>query len=127
MMRAEVIVPTPILAPAVESLPQPCVQALPESVRSGRTPAFLVVTEGTFEGKFYPAGVVLVSGLGDANDAVILVARGYGRPRFGTIADGRLYGDAGEPCSAARWMSVGPVAAVLHPARAVPQLALFAA
>jgi hypothetical protein len=127
MLRVEVIVPTPILAPALDSLPAPCLRALPEAVRSGRIPAFLVVSEGTFEGTFYPCGAVLVTGLGDADDSVILVARGYGRPRFGTIRDGRLFGDADEPCSAARWMSVGPVAAVLHPARAVPQLALFAA
>jgi hypothetical protein len=127
MLRAEVLMTPPILAPAVESLPASCLGALPEAVRSGRIPAFLVVTEGMFDGVFYPTGAVLVSGLAEACQAVILVARGYGRPRFGTIRDGRLYGDAGEPCSTARWMSVGPVASVIFPARAVPQLALFAA
>jgi hypothetical protein len=127
MVGVEVIMPTPILAPALSTLPASRIRALPEAVKSGRTPAFVVTTSGSFAGRHYPAGAVLVAGLGDASDPVILVARGIGRPRFGTQQGDRLFGDASEPCSAARWISVGPVAQVLMPAFGTPQLALFAA
>jgi hypothetical protein len=80
---------------------------LPEGVAG-----FVVVQEGSFQGRTHAAGSVLVC-RGDAAhaDATVLVATGHGRPRLGTVLAGRLVGDAGEPCHPARWRSAGRLVA----------------
>lgn len=40
-------------------------------------------------------------------DAVVLVARGHGRPRMGMVRGRQLIGDAGERCLEARWCPAG--------------------
>ncbi len=45
-------------------------------------------------------------------EPVVLVPRGPGRPRLGTVRKGRLYGAAGEPCAPAWWTVAGPVRSI---------------
>lgn len=102
--------------------------------------AFVVERAGWFGGRAFGEGAVIVCGpppplLGE----VVLVCDGPGRPRLGCIEGTRLYGDRGEPRSAARWRAVGQIRRVVGaPARrsaaaslaereAARQLALFAA
>ncbi len=47
--------------------------------------------------------------------AVVLEARGLGRPRLGCVLGATLLGDAGEPCSPLRWRVAGELAEVLRP------------
>lgn len=71
---------------------------------------FLVVREGTFGGREYGVGdLVLCRGEARPGDDTVLVALGHGRPRFGSRRNARWLGDAGEPCAAERWRSAGRV------------------
>jgi hypothetical protein len=87
------------------------------------TAAFVVVQPGTYAGRWYTRGEVLLAepALALPGEPVILVARDSGRPRLGCLRGSRLFGDADEPCSAVRW-SVAGRAVLGH-----PQLQLFAA
>lgn len=74
---------------------------------------FVVVSPGRFLGRSWQVGeVVVCAGHADDDDVVILVAAGLGRPRFGSLRNGDLHGDAGEPCSRRRWVNAGRVMAV---------------
>jgi hypothetical protein len=71
---------------------------------------FLVIEAGVYDRRWFGAGEVLVcSGEAQAEDATVLVARGFGRPRIGAVQGDRLIGDAGEPCHPLRWRSAGRV------------------
>lgn len=76
---------------------------------------FLVVVEGEFAGRVFAAGDLLVCG-GRAHhgDLVVLVPRGHGRPRLGSIKGARLLGDAGEPCHEVRWRIAGRLVSVVR-------------
>jgi hypothetical protein len=77
-----------------------------------------VVRAGSFWGRDFGLGELVVCTPGCTSERmVVLIAQGYGRPRFGAVSEGELMGDSGEPCSRARWRAVGPVAAVLSPLR----------
>jgi hypothetical protein len=72
---------------------------------------FVVLEAGVYDRRWFGVGEVLVcSGEAQAEDATVLVARGFGRPRIGAVQGDRLIGDAGEPCHPARWRSAGRVA-----------------
>jgi hypothetical protein len=79
------------------------------------TTAFVVVSAGAFQGCWLERGTVILCG-GDARSgqAVVLVSRSPGRPRLGHVQGAGLYGDRGEPCSAARWMAAGRVVGILE-------------
>lgn len=77
-----------------------------------RVELFLVVEEGIFGGIRFAAGdLVACRGEARQGDVTVLVARGQGRPRLGSVAGTRFRGDAGEPCHPARWRSAGLVVA----------------
>lgn len=81
---------------------------------------FLVVGEGEFEGRSFAVGDLLACvGAATSGDLVVLVPRGHGRPRLGTVQGARLLGDAGEPCHAIRWRVAGRLVSVVRD----PQLA----
>lgn len=83
--------------------------------------AFEVRHAGEFGGRSWERGVVLFCSGSRADDAlVVLTARGRGRPRLGRLDGPRIWGDAGEPCSAARWQVAGTVVAVARPAAGMP-------
>jgi hypothetical protein len=72
---------------------------------------YVVVEAGFFGGRQWARGEVVDAG--DEGDGVaILAPRGHGRPRLGTVQGTRLFGDAGEPCLAARWAVLGRVKAI---------------
>lgn len=71
---------------------------------------FVVLEAGVYDRRWFGVGEVLVcSGEAQAEDATVLVARGFGRPRIGAVQGDRLIGDAGEPCHPLRWRSAGRV------------------
>lgn len=81
---------------------------------------FLVVAEGELGGRSFAVGDLLACGGPAASgDLVVLVPRGHGRPRLGTVQGARLLGDAGEPCHEVRWRVAGRVLSVVRD----PQLA----
>jgi hypothetical protein len=101
---------------------RPAIQVLPELPRAvaadldlGRAQdveRFVVVEGGVHAGRWFDVGDILICG-GDPehNEPIVLVARGFGRPRLGTSLGSRLMGDAGEPCHPDRWRSAGAVQA----------------
>lgn len=105
--------------------------------------AFEVLRGGSFNGHVFRSGdQVLVHGVPEDGDEVVLVTTGRGRPRFGSLERQRLLGDQGEPCSMDRWAAAGRLLAVARPVPGgwtvedlddtnvvglVPQLSLFAA
>ena len=76
---------------------------------------FVVVSSGEFDGQRYRVGDVLIC-RGEAVDgeAMVLMARGHGRPRMGRVLGDALFGEVGEPCSAARWRAAGRIVTVLQ-------------
>ena len=80
---------------------------------------FRVVRSGVFGARRFTAGEIawVESGATDG-DSVVLVALGFGRPRFGRVLGRRLLGATGEPCLASRWEVAGQVCGVLRPAGA---------
>lgn len=102
------MLPSPTLRSVLDASPRvrALLPALPEHVE-----AFVVVHEGAFGGREHAAGDILICrGAVDDGDTV-LVALGHGRPRLGSVIDGRLVGDAGEPCHPARWRAAGQLVA----------------
>ena len=80
---------------------------------------FVVVAGGEHGGRRLRKGdVVVVGGAARMGDVVVLLASGMGRPRMGRVGATGLLGDAGEPCSAARWSAAGRL---LEVARKPPQ------
>lgn len=77
---------------------------------------FQVVQEGSFADRSWAVGDVLVCVPGAEQDesAVVLVARGHGRPRLGSRQGHHLRGEVGELCSPERWLVAGAVVAVLR-------------
>lgn len=77
------------------------------------TVCFRVLQEGRFGGHVFEVGdLVLCAGAPRHEDAVVLVARGHGRPRLGRVVGPHLLGDAGERCHEARWRAAGRVVGV---------------
>lgn len=78
---------------------------------------FLVAEAGEFGGRWFQPGDLLVCG-GDprGGEPVVLVPRGHGRPRLGTVQGKRLIGDAGELCHEVRWRVAGRVVSVVQDA-----------
>ena len=76
---------------------------------------YVVVEGGTFCGRRWDSGELLETEQSEEGLA-ILVPRGVGRVRLGTVCGNRLYGDSGEPCLAERWSVAGRVRAVHRPA-----------
>ena len=108
-MRAPVLASLHSLHPAARS-------ALPPLADGPSVEHFAVVREGICAHGRWGAGEVLVC-RGEARDGdkVVLVARGLGRPRVGSVRKGRLYGDAGEPCHPGRWRVAGRLVATWRP------------
>ena len=100
----------PLLIPALHAAPR-VRSRLPREASA--TDLFVVAEEGTFGGRRWRQGELIeVSGAGDG--VAVLAPRGFGRVRLGTVQGSRLFGDAGEPCSAERWAIAGYVRAVYH-------------
>lgn len=101
-------------APCIRSLdnvPETVLRELPTLPREG-VELFVVTTEGVYGGIRFAAGEVLVCrGEARPGDVVVLVARGFGLPRVGSLDGTRFRGDAGEPCHPGRWRAAGPVVA----------------
>lgn len=76
---------------------------------SAEAEVFVVVDEGMFGGRRWRLGDVVVCGEATPESPVVLVARGHGRPRLGTVTGDEVRGDAGEPCSRERWQVAGRV------------------
>lgn len=103
---------TPLLIPLQQTpnSTRELLPVLPEAVQRG---AFVVCCAGVFGGRHYDAGdVVVCRGRAVHGDGVVLVARGHGRPRLGTVDGLSFRGDAGEPCHAERWQAAGRLVAV---------------
>ena len=80
--------------------------------------AFTIVRSGYFAGRDWSAGDMIVcSPRREAVANVVLIPRGRGRIRMGTAQGSKLFGEAGEPCSPARWRAAGMLSAVARPAR----------
>lgn len=102
--------PSPTLRPLAEVPPELAAQ-LPVLPAEGFE-IFLVTGAGAFGDQRYLAGeVVLCRGEARTGDTTVLVARGVGRPRLGTVEGLRFRGDGGEPCHPARWRSAGKLVA----------------
>lgn len=88
-------------------MPAPLLRPAPRAAAPGLE-AFVVVGEGSFAGRTFAVGdVVVCRGEARNGDHTVLVAGGHGRPRFGSRRNGRWLGDVGEPCAAERWRSAG--------------------
>ena len=105
----------PVLAP-LDSLHSSARRSLPPLADGPTVEHFAVVREGICAHGQWGAGEVLVC-RGEARDGdkVVLVARGHGRPRVGSVRKGRLYGDAGELCHPGRWRVAGRLVATWRP------------
>jgi hypothetical protein len=92
------------------------------SLSGGPRHHFVVMQPGELNGSTVRQGdVLVVGGRARPGDAVVLLARGMGRPRVGSMAHDGLRGDAGEPCSAARWVPAGRLLEVVRsPPQALP-------
>ena len=87
-------------------------QRFPRSIDPDRL--YVVLEGGTFCGRRWDSGELVEADESDEGVA-ILVPRGVGRVHLGTVSGGRLFGDSGEPCLAARWLVAGRVRAVHTP------------
>ena len=97
-------------APSIRPLTEP-LRGVPALPRDG-VQLFVVTREGRFSGRTFGTGEVLVCrGEARSADLTVLVARGHGRPRLGSVQGSRLIGDAGEPCLAERWQAAGKLVA----------------
>lgn len=106
------------LDPQLETTPTAAVL----SMSGGPRHHFVVTQPGEINGSMVREGdVLVVGGRARLGDAVVLLARGVGRPRVGSMAHDGLRGDAGEPCSAARWVPAGRLLEVVRsPPQALP-------
>jgi hypothetical protein len=94
-------------APTIRPLNEPVTGVTQPGVR-----LFVVTSEGRFGGCTFATGEVLVCrGEARSADLTVLVARGHGRPRLGSVVGTRLVGDAGEPCLPERWQAAGKLVA----------------
>lgn len=85
------------------------------SMDGGPRHSFVVVSPGDHNGMHLREGdVLVVGGRARPGDCVVLLARGLGRPRLGSVSHAGLLGDAGELCSSARWVSAGRVLEVVY-------------
>jgi len=83
---------------------------------------FVVESDGEHGGLSLRAGDVLVlGGRVRPGDVTVLLARGRGRARLGTVTSKGLLGTHGEPCSGARWMAAGRVLEVIREPGVVPR------
>ncbi len=88
---------------------------LPALPRSPALTSFLVTRSGRHCGVDYGVGdVVVCADSARHGDEVVLVACGYGRPRFGHIAGVEIIGDVGERCHPGRWRAIGKVVGVMR-------------
>lgn len=91
----------PSIVPATQAFP------LPAHLPAGAQ-VFEVVRSGSFAGHVFSKGErLIVDGAAQRGDAVVLVARGRGRPRLGQVRAHGLVGDLGEPCLERRWAVAG--------------------
>jgi hypothetical protein len=75
--------------------------------------SFVVTRSGRFGGRLWREGdVVVCSGEPGDGEQVVLVARGHGRPRLGSVRGPHLFGDAEEACHPQRWRAAGRIQAV---------------
>lgn len=75
--------------------------------------AFVVMRSGTFSGRWFERGEVVVCRQGSrTGHAVVLVAHTRGRPLLGHQRGAGFSGDRGEPCSRQRWFAAGSIIAV---------------
>ena len=84
--------------------------------------AFVVVGEGSYAGRHWRCGEVLLcdpAAEGASKGPVVLAARGPGRPRLGRFDKAGVWGDAGEPCNPIRWEVVGRVREIRVPSPAL--------
>jgi hypothetical protein len=95
-------------APRIEAL-DIVEQRLGSVARAEVGEAFVVLSAGEFGGRCFAVGDVLIAEPGAGNGPVILVARGPGRPRLGSVCGSAVTGDAGEPCSGHRWRVAGGI------------------
>ncbi|MEQ1506680.1 MAG: hypothetical protein ABMB14_30915 [Myxococcota bacterium] len=103
---------TPILELLSELPPAAVAELPPDLAPNDGVALFAVTRDGWWSGFRFRAGeVVVCRGEARHGDVTVLVARGLGRPRFGTVEGVRFRGDAGEPCHPGRWQSAGRVVA----------------
>ena len=77
-----------------------------------RVELFVVTEEGAYRGWWFTEGdLVVCRGEARSGDVTVLVARGQGHPRLGSVHGTRFRGSAGEPCHPARWRPAGLVVA----------------
>jgi hypothetical protein len=96
---------------SLDTLPPAVLRQLPPLPREG-VEVFVVTAEGSLGSRRFAAGDLLVCrGPARQGDATVLVARGHGRPRLGSVEGTRFRGDAGEPCHPSRWRAAGALVA----------------
>ena len=102
-------------APSLARYQDIAAQAVPSLWQGAADDVFVVTSPGDFGGQRYSIGDMLIC-RGDVGDdeAVVLMARGHGRPRLGWVRGDALSGEAGEPCSVSRWRAAGRIVAVLQ-------------
>ncbi len=99
--------------------------------RRGEFRRFRVASGGSFNGRSFDEGDVLLC-VGDDREAslVVVTPTGFGRPRLSRRRGTRLAGEHGETLHDQRWVSVGRLYAVRPRSSPSPvffgQLALFA-
>ncbi|MEZ4241401.1 MAG: hypothetical protein R3F59_35665 [Myxococcota bacterium] len=100
-------------APALRSLDLPLDGAWPSpGIPREGVEVFVVTGEGSHGAIAFAVGDLLVCrGAARPGETTVLVARGHGRPRLGTVEGTRFRGDAGEPCHPDRWRSAGALVA----------------
>jgi len=104
----------PVLQPAHFSDLSPALVSPRDLSARGITCVMRVQGAGRFGGHQYQVGdAIFVGGPVRVGATVVLTARGYGRPRLGSVDWYGLRGDAGEACSAARWQAAGVVLGVV--------------
>lgn len=100
-------------APSI--LPAQQAFSLPANLPRG-TEVYEVHQSGRFGDQVFSKGErLLVEGAPECGDAVVLVARGPGRPRLGWVRSTGLVGDCGEPCLSRRWRAAGRLVGIARP------------
>lgn len=109
----------PVLAPLLQVLSRAHIDisVLPEALLGRAMQLYAVIQAGIFDGRVLDVGdVVVCAETAIAGAPVVLVARGHGGPRLGSVRGAEILGDAGEPCSGGRWRIAGHVERILHAA-----------
>jgi hypothetical protein len=107
---SEGAMPVPAIIPLLHAAP-----ALRRQPPTGAGSLFLVTEAGVFAGRSWRVGELVEIAEGEEDGPAVLVPRGFGRCRLGSVRGIRLYGAADEPCSPQRWAVRGRVCAVRRP------------